>query len=293
MTRLAWIGILAAVVLSGCSSVPDQEASEASLQVSDAVSNSVAESTTDEPDFDFSDPRDPFESFNRPIWEFTRNTLDPYFILPVANAYERVPSPIRRGLYNMTDNLNEPASFVNNILQLKMKDAFTTVGRFAINSTVGLLGFFDVADKWGIKEQKETFGETLAVYGVGTGPYIMLPGIGPTVVTDRGGDFADDLVWPAPVLSWQVSAARLVFRSLEQRIELKQLEPMLENSLDEYSFVREAYFSYWKDKVHDGNPPVEADTWEDEWNNGWESEWESSWPEESSSETEEASSEGN
>lgn len=273
-------------LLAGCSSVPDADTQpqstqpENTMQVSDAVSNSVANSTNDEPDFDFRDPRDPFESINRPLWDFNRNTLDPYLIQPVANAYEHVPSPIRRGLYNMTDNLNEPASFVNNLLQLKMKDAFSTVGRFAINSTVGLLGFFDVAEKWGISEQKETFGETLAVYGVTTGPYIMLPGAGPTVVTDRGGDFVDDLVWPAPILSWQVSAARLVFRGLEQRIELKQLEPMLENSLDEYSFVREAYFSYWQDKVHDGNPPQESSTWEDEWNNEWDSEWETDWPEE-------------
>ncbi|RTE86774.1 VacJ family lipoprotein [Lysobacter sp. N42] len=273
--------------------MPDQEKDETGPQVTDAVSNSVTTSTTDEPNFDFSDPRDPFESINRPLWDFNRDTLDPYLILPVANAYEHVPSPIRRGLYNMTDNLNEPASFVNNILQLKMKDAFTTVGRFAINSTIGLLGFFDVADKWGIKEQKETFGETLAVYGMPAGPYVMLPAAGPTVLADRGGDFVDDFIWPAPVLSWQVSAARLLFRGLEQRIELKQLEPMLDNSLDEYSFVREAYFSYWRDKVYDGNPPVEEDTWEDEWNNDWESEWESSWPEETGSEPEETSSEGN
>ena len=166
--------------LVGCSSVPEESASASE----EAPATNSAESASNEPDFDFSDPRDPFEEINRPFWDFNRDTLDPYVIQPVVNTWEYVPSPVRRGLYNMTDNLNEPASIVNNVLQLKFKDAATSVGRFTINSTIGLLGFFDVADTWGLKEQKESFGETMAVYGSPDGPYFMLPGLGPTVLID-------------------------------------------------------------------------------------------------------------
>lgn len=262
MKKLFLICTLLALV--GCSSTPDVEESQSA--------NNQAEN-----DFDFSDPRDPFEDINRVLWDFNRDTLDPHLILPAANAYEKVPSPLRRGLYNMTDNLKEPASFVNNVLQLKMANAFITVGRFTLNSTVGLLGFFDVATPIGLEARHESFGETLAVYGVPNGPYIMLPGAGPTVAIDRGGDLVDDYVWPLRFLGWQWSAAQLAIRGLSQRIELKQLEPMLENSLDEYAFVREAYFSYWADKVYDGNPPAGSNMWDDGWDDGWDDEWEDEW----------------
>jgi len=264
-----WIwAVLLTVALSGCASVP--EADDRVAFDNAALTDAAVEGA--QPDFDFSDERDPFEDFNRALWDFNRNKLDPYILLPVANTYEKVPSVLRKGIYNLTDNLKEPVNFINNLLQLKMGDAATNVGRFFMNTTMGFLGFFDVASSVGIHEQKESFGETLSVYGVPQGPYIMLPGAGPTVLIDRGGDLADSFFWPSLIYGWQFSVVKYALRGLEQRIELKQLEPMLENSLDEYSFVREAYFSYWLDKVHDGNAPTDDmwdDPWDDEWQDGW------------------------
>lgn len=251
------------LLLAGCSQTPD--------------SNETPENETtqvQENEFDFSDPRDPLEDLNRASWNLTRDVLDPYIIWPAASAYGATPKPLRRGLYNMTENVTEPASIVNNLLQRKPKAAAISAGRFVMNSTFGVFGIFDVATKMGVIQEKESFGETLAVYGVPDGPYIMLPGIGPTVIIDRGGDAVDDLIWIARLFSLPMSVAQLTIRGLEHRLELRELEPMLENSIDEYAFVREAYFSYWLDKVYDGNPPLDGryddfDDWDDDWNDGW------------------------
>ncbi|WP_241971751.1 VacJ family lipoprotein [Aliidiomarina sanyensis] len=252
LPRALLCALVAVFALTGCASTPDETENE----------------------FDFSDERDPFEDFNRVMWDFNRDVLDPYVALPLANAYENIPRPARRGLYNMTENLLEPASVVNNSLQGKGKPAAQSFGRFLINTTFGVFGFFDVASKMGVGQEKEAFGETLAVYGVPDGPYIMLPGLGPTVVIDRGGDFVDDYIWPMSFMSWPLTITRYAIRGLEQRIELKNLEPMLENAIDEYAFVREAYFSTWLDKVYDGNPP-ERDDWDawDDWGDWDEDEW--------------------
>ncbi|RUO26350.1 hypothetical protein CWE09_06470 [Aliidiomarina minuta] len=247
--------------VAGCSSTPDNNEQEEAGQ-----------------EFEFGDERDPFEEFNRRMWSLNRNILDPFFITPAANVYSKTPQPVRRGIYNMTENLTEPPSVVNNLLQGKPKSAVVSVGRFVVNSTVGLLGFFDVATHMGLEQDRETFGETLAVYGTPDGPYVMLPGLGPTVVIDRGGDFVDELYSPTMYLNFYVNVARFALRGLEQRIQLQEVEGILENSLDEYSFVRETYFSYWQDKVYDGDPPREDrwdqdydDDWDDWDDDGWES----------------------
>lgn len=257
-------------LLAACSSTPDDQA------VEQAEDDQVqAEHTAGEPDFDFRDERDPWEEFNRRMWSLNRNILDPFFITPVATAYSHVPRPVRTGLYNMTENLTEPASVVNNLLQWKPKSSAVSAGRFVVNTTIGLLGFFDVATHMGLEQDRETFGETLAVWGTPDGPYVMLPGLGPTVVIDRGGDLVDDYYSPTQFFNLYVTIARFTVRGLEQRLELREVEPMLENSLDEYAFVRDVYFSYWQDKVYDGDPPREdrwdqdLDDWDDWDDDGW------------------------
>src|SRR5690554_402341 len=271
-----WGIILTAIItvsLAGCASAPESVSDNGAF---DSAALTEDSQQAKEPDFDFSDPRDLFEDFNCAFWDFNRDTLDPYILLPMANTYEKVPSFFRQGVYNFTDNLSEPVNFINNVLQLKMGDAATNVGRFVMNTSLGFLGFFDVASSVGLTEQKESFGETLATYGVPQGPYFMLPAAGPTVLIDRGGDVVDSILWPNLIYGWQITAAKYLLRGLSQRIELKQLEPMLENSIDEYTFVREAYFSYWLDKVYDGNAPAET-LWDDPWDDDWESEWKDEW----------------
>lgn len=269
-----WLKLSAAAVLAvalvGCSSTPDDEA------VDQAEDDQVQpEHASGEPDFDFTDERDPWEEFNRRMWSLNRNILDPFFATPLATAYSHVPTPVRSGLYNITENMTEPASVVNNLLQWKPKASAISAGRFVVNTTVGLLGFFDVASRMGLEQERETFGETLAVWGVPDGPYVMLPGLGPTVVIDRGGDLVDDYYSPTQFINFYLTAARFAIRGLEQRIELRDVEPMLENSLDEYAFVRDVYFSYWQDKVYDGDPPrddrwdQDLDDWDDWDDGGW------------------------
>ncbi|RUO18318.1 hypothetical protein CWE08_11740 [Aliidiomarina iranensis] len=271
LNRFRWV-ILAATMISmvACSQTPEAEES--------ATPTANETAPVQENEFDYSDSRDPFEELNRTSWELTREIIDPYLVSPAASAYSKTPKPVRRGLYNVTENITEPASIVNNLLQRKPKAAAISAGRFVMNTTFGVFGFFDVATKMGVTQEKESFGETLAVYGVPDGPFIMLPGIGPTVVIDRGGDAVDDLVWIAQIFSLPMTVANFTIRGLEHRIELRELEPMLENSIDEYSFVREAYYSYWRDKVYDGNPPLEyeyddLDGWDDEWDDEWDEEW--------------------
>ena len=210
------------------------------------------------PDDPYADERDPFEDVNRDLWDFNQD-LDEWVISPAADVYGTIPKPVRDGLYNVVDNLDEPSSTVNNILQWKLTDAGVSISRFVINSTVGLLGFFDVAEKIGLDKRQEGFGEVLASWGVMDGPYVMLPGLGPTVVVDRGGDYVDGTYFPFDLLSTPVNIARWTIYGLETRIRLRDQEQVLENSLDSYAFVREAYFQNWQDKVYDGNPPVDEE----------------------------------
>jgi len=123
-----------------------------------------------------SDPKDPLESINRPLWTFNWDYVDKYVTKPVAVAYaEYTPKPVRSGLYNFVRNLDEPATIINNLLQLKFTEAAKSTGRFVLNSTIGVLGIFDPASDFGWTRKREEFGEVLGSYGVGDGAYLMLP----------------------------------------------------------------------------------------------------------------------
>lgn len=225
-----------------------------------ALSVSACSSSPNDP---YADPRDPIETLNRDIWDFNQE-LDEAILWPAAQAYGKIPEPGRRGLRNVVDNLGEPSYLVNNVLQGKFVDAGSSFWRFTINSTVGLLGIFDVASEIGIEPKPESFGETLASWGVADGPYVMLPGLGPTVVIDRSGDIVDGTYFPIDNLDGGISFARLVVKALDTRLRLQEQQALMQNSLDSYSFVREAYFQNWRNKVYDGNPPALPQTEEDE-----------------------------
>ena len=229
MTRRFLTLALLAVTLSACSSSPD------------AI---------------YADPRDPIEPLNRDIWDFNQQ-LDEAILWPAAQAYGKIPEPGRRGLRNVVDNLGEPSYLLNNLLQGKVIDAGSSLWRFTLNSTVGIFGIFDVATEIGVQARPESFGETLASWGVIDGPYVMLPGLGPTVVIDRSGDIVDGMYFPIDHLDSGVSFARLMIKALDTRLRLQEQQALMDNSLDSYSFVREAYFQNWRNKVYDGNPPPE------------------------------------
>jgi phospholipid-binding lipoprotein MlaA len=137
------------------------------------------------------------EWFNQPVFEFNLK-LDEYALRPVATAYDAVmPDAAQRGVQRFFKNLGVVERFANNLLQGKIPQAGQEVGRFVVNTTVGGVGFLDVADEWlGWKEHPEDFGQTLAVYGVSSGPYVMLPFFGPSTVRDTVGLVADGAMNP-------------------------------------------------------------------------------------------------
>ncbi len=207
---------------------------------------------------------DPLEAINRPIWTFNWDYFDKYVAKPASKTYvEYTPKVLRTGLYNVATNLDEPATIINNLLQLKFLNAAKSTGRFVLNSTVGVLGFFDPASNFGWSRKDETFGEVLGVYGVENGPYLMVPVFGPSAVREEVGDYVDRLYWPMAVIDFWPNVLRLTVKGLEKRAQLGEQESLIDDSLDPYTFVENAYFQNMRYKVYDGNPPVEENTQED------------------------------
>jgi phospholipid-binding lipoprotein MlaA len=206
------------------------------------------------------DPRDPIESINRPVFDFNWKVLDEYVLRPVAVGYgEYVPTPVRTGLLNIALNLEEPANLANNLLQLKVKDAGISTGRFLINSTLGLFGMFDVAEEIGLKRQEEDFGQTLGVWGVDHGAYLMLPGYGPSTAKDLTGDVVDATTFALGFLSLPQSLLKTTIKLLDTRVDLISQEQLLNDSVDPYLFTKELYFQRQEYKLYDGNVPESED----------------------------------
>ena len=235
--------IIAASLLGGCASNHTQDQAQAYSQ--DNGSNA--------PVVDTSDSRDPFEPVNREIWDFNWDVLDAYILRPITVTYVTVmPQPARTGLVNITDNLQEPANFLNNMFQGKVDDGLDSLARFLINTTVGLVGTFDVASKIGIERKREQFGETLAVWGLDTGPFLMLPFLGPSDPRSFTGDYVDGFAFPMSLLEGSVNLARIGISVLETRAQLLDQEAQLEQSVDDYAFVKNAYFENLEFRVTDG-----------------------------------------
>ena len=136
-------------------------------------------------------PEDPYEDFNRSMFAFN-DGLDRAVIEPVAHGYRAITNePVREGVGNFTMNLNEPLTFVNHVLQGQIPDAGATFGRFVVNTTVGIVGIFDPASAMGMQRTKEDFGQTLGKWGVGSGPYLVLPFLGSSSPRDAFGMGAD------------------------------------------------------------------------------------------------------
>ena len=231
--------IIATSFLGGCAGNSAQE------QADVARTNSAA--------VDTSDPRDPFEPVNRKLWDFNWDVLDAYILRPVTVTYVTVmPQAARTGLVNITDNLQEPANFLNNMFQGKVDDGLDSLARFLINTTVGLVGTFDVASKIGIERKEEQFGETLAVWGLDTGPFLMLPFLGPSDPRSFTGDYVDGFAFPMSLLEGSVNLARIGISVLETRAQLLDQEAQLEQSVDDYAFVKNAYFENLEFRVTDG-----------------------------------------
>jgi phospholipid-binding lipoprotein MlaA len=203
------------------------------------------------------DPRDPLEDFNRAAYSFNE-LIDEALLEPLGRGYKFItPEPVDSGVTNFFNNLRDVRSALNNLLQFKIGRAFSDVGRVAINSTVGLLGLMDVASNLNFPRYDEDFGQTLGVWGLGSGPYIVFPFFGPSSARDGVGLVAD---WfTDPLYYIEDDAVRLSLRGLDivdTRADLLSASRVVSQAaLDPYAFIRDAYLQRRENLVHDGNPP--------------------------------------
>lgn len=208
------------------------------------------------------DARDPFEGFNRAMYTFNTK-LDTYVLKPVAKGYRAVvPTPARQGVSNFFANLREPMVMVNDALQGKFGHAASDLGRFLTNSTLGVLGLFDVASRMGLEKRNEDFGQTLAVWGVAEGPYLVLPFFGPSGMRDGVGLAGDYYTYP-PTYMEETSTAWKLFAvdTVDARTRYLDAGDILYQAAgdDPYIFVREAYRQRRRNLIHDGAPPTTVD----------------------------------
>ncbi|MGH6609756.1 MAG: MlaA family lipoprotein [Burkholderiaceae bacterium] len=238
--RRALLPLLGAVVvLSGCATIPPDSGN---------------------------DPRDPLETFNRQVFEFN-DVVDRAVLKPVAEVYRDVlPQGMRDCIGNVFSNFREPSNAVNNLLQGKPVDAASDVCRLVVNSTMGLLGCFDVARQMGLEKHSEDFGQTLGRWGIGNGPFLVVPILGPSTLRDAIGIYgAEPYLDPNFYIeNIRVRNAILGTRLVDQRAQLLGADDLISDAaLDKYRFVRDGYLQRRRNQVYDGNPPpdpVDADT---------------------------------
>ncbi|MDB9734270.1 VacJ family lipoprotein [Porticoccaceae bacterium] len=196
---------------------------------------------------------DPLEDINRVFYELNFNLLDPVIIKPIAIIYDQAtPKPVRQVLRNFFSNLDEVPSLVNNTLQGKFGQAGNNAGRFLMNTTIGLGGFFDVAKKAGLQPgEDEDFGQTLAVWGVPAGPYVMLPFFGPSTFRDAPSNFVDSLFDPFSYNNrLPVRVAIKGIDLIALRADLLGIDDVI--SGDEYLFIRDVYLQNREYVISDG-----------------------------------------
>jgi phospholipid-binding lipoprotein MlaA len=228
MPQIQILLLLASLLLTGCSS----------------TSNSS-----------YAQNKDPFEGFNRGVFAFN-DTLDRAVVKPVAKGYNTVtPGPVKTMVNNFFSNLDDVVVTANDLLQFKFKQAVHDGSRVIFNSTFGLLGLINVTDK--LEKHNEDFGQTLGYWGVPSGPYLVLPVLGPSSIRDGTGRYADTFVNVIdnykPV---QTRNQVLVVEGINKRADLLDEEKVLDDAIiDRYSFMRDAYLMHRQSLVYDGNPP--------------------------------------
>jgi phospholipid-binding lipoprotein MlaA len=233
MRRLVSVSILfAALLATGCASLP---------------SNSKR------------DPRDPYERFNRASYTFN-DTLDRAVLKPTAKGYRAIaPQFVETGISNFFDNLDTPTTLVNDLLQGKFGAAAHDTGRLLLNTTIGIGGFFDPATAAGLDKNEEDFGQTLGKWGVASGPYLMVPFLGPSTVRDGLGEIPDEYTDPRHYVERDVIRfSVLFFNLLDSRARQLSLEDTLNQAFDKYAFIRNAYLQRREYLVTDGEVPEES-----------------------------------
>lgn len=230
--RTLWISAFLGVLLAGCATAPS------------------------------ADRRDPLEPVNRGVYRFN-SAVDTAILKPVASAYrDAMPVRVRQGVGNFFGNLQDAWSFVNNVLQFKGQAAIDSLRRVGVNTFLGWGGLFDVATEMDIEKHTKDFGHTLGYWGVGSGPYLVLPLLGSSTLRDAVAlpvDWKGDLLANVGHIPTRNTARAL--RLVDERSDLLKASTMLEEAaLDPYTFVREAFLQRRRSVIFDGNPPEEDNT---------------------------------
>ncbi|MBI5007741.1 MAG: VacJ family lipoprotein [Nitrosomonadales bacterium] len=221
--------LLCCLSLTGCSSIPN-------------LSN-------------YTKQKDPFESFNRGMYNFN-DSVDRNVVKPVAQGYDKVmPSPARTMVSNFFSNLDDVVVTVNDLLQFKFKQAASDGSRVLFNSTFGIFGLFNITEK--LPKHNEDFGQTLGYWGLPSGPYLVLPVLGPSSIRDGSGLYADSfssVISNTDHVATRNSAWAL--KGLDTRAGFLEQEKVLDDAIiDRYSFIRDAYLMRRQNLVYDGSPP--------------------------------------
>jgi phospholipid-binding lipoprotein MlaA len=239
---LRGLGVLVLLALSACATVPREPAALATYRANN----------------------DPLEPLNRKTFAFNLK-VDRFVIKPTAKAYVwAIPAKGRNGISNFIANLHEPVVLINNVLQFEFKRAGTTAGRFVLNSTLGVVGIIDFAGRHGLKRQTGDFGQTLYVWGVHEGPYLVIPVFGPTSPRDGLGEGVDVLLDPFLYLTRQdqyrsaIGFSRLVIAGIDLRARnLDVLDELQRESVDFYAAMRSLYRQNRTAELHNNEaPPV-------------------------------------
>lgn len=206
---------------------------------------------------------DPLESVNQKIHRFNE-FMDRHFLLPVARGYTRyIPAPARQGVRNFFYNIGDVSVLANNLLQVKLEAAASDAGRIMLNTTIGVFGIFDVATPIGFNRNDEDFGQTLGYWGIGPGPYMVLPLFGPSTLRDSLGLMIDTATNPINHQdNMRVRNSAFALEQLDRRVAAMSVEALITG--DPYIFTREAYLQQRQYLVNDG----EVDqSWDDDWDN--------------------------
>lgn len=231
MSRFALIAS-AALLFSGCASVPDGAAVE----------------------------HDPWERLNRSTHRFNE-AVDGVTLKPIARGYVKViPRPVQQGVTNFSRNLATPGSAINNFLQAKVEHGFSELTRFVLNSTFGIAGIFDIARHAGLEARPEDFGQTAAVWGIPSGPYVVLPFLGPRTLRETAMMPLD--IVTDPLHHYDDTSVRTklwALRLIDLRARLLPLEDLMKDSSDSYVTLRESYLQNREFAIYDGDPPMDDD----------------------------------
>lgn len=236
--QLILIAILAVGTLTACSGDPDIQENQTAAAV---------------------DNNDPIEPFNRAIFAFNQG-LDTVLIKPIAQGYRWIfPDPVRNSIRNFLDNLRSPVIFFNELFQANFTNAGETVARFVVNSTVGILGLFDVAESMGLERHNEDFGQTLGVWGAGEGFYLVLPVLGPSSARDAVGKVVDIFLDPLTYIAndtdnmWYLYTRAIVDGIDTRSRRIETLDQLKNDSVDFYASLRSVYRQHRASEITNGD----------------------------------------